>query len=170
MWHWHKLITSLGLFKWQWMEWFIKLAWFDWWFWFNQTTQCDLLAGEKKGEDGTTTESQMKVRERAKGRCSLCQSWQIGQFPVCCDEEGRRGRRGQLKDPWQAGKRRGSLLKVVGRSALVAGMSHWTLFWRGMLSYLREKKDTDKILVSVKINRTNKLNCRKTDQAWTRIL
>lgn len=128
------------------------------------------ISRRKKRRRWHTTESQMKVRERAKGRCSLCQSWQIGQLPVCCDEEGRRGRRGRLKDPWQAGKRRGSLLNVVGRSALVAGRSQRTLFWRWMLSYLRKEKGTGKIEVSMKINRTNKLNCEKTDQALARIL
>lgn len=85
-------------------------------------------------------ESQVEVRERLRGRCSLCQSWQIGQLPVCCDEEGRKGQRGRLKDPWQAGKRRRwrrrSLLEAVGASALVDGRSQRTLFWRGTISYL----------------------------------
>lgn len=82
-----------------------------------------------------STENQVEVRERA--RCSLYQSWQIGQLPVRCDEEGRKGQRGRLKDPWQAGKRRRrSLLKAVRASALVAGRSQRTLFWRGTISYL----------------------------------
>lgn len=49
---------------------------------------------KKKEKRAVTIESQVKVRERA--RCSLCQSWQIGQLPVRCGEEGRRGRRGRL--------------------------------------------------------------------------
>lgn len=84
--------------------------------------------------------SQVEVRERARGKCSLCQSWQIGQLPVRVDEEGRRGRRGRLKDPWQAGrrrrKRRRTLLKSVGGRALVDGRSQRTLFWRWRISYL----------------------------------
>lgn len=97
----------------------------------------------KKKEKGMTTESQAKLRERARGRCSLCQSWQIGQLPVCSDEEGRRGRKGQLKGPWQAGKRRVTLLKAAGGSALVAGTTRRTLFWRWMISYL-QKVQTDR--------------------------
>ena len=91
------------------------------------------LISSKKREEGMSTESQVEVRDRARGRCSLCQSWQIGQLPVRCGEEGRRGRRGQLKDPWQAGKarrkRRRSLLKAAGGSAPVDGRSQRTLFW-----------------------------------------
>lgn len=83
----------------------------------------------------------MKVRERARGRCSLCQSWQIGQLPVRCDEEGRRGRRGRLKDPWQAGKRRRQRRSPRQGSALVVGRSRRTLFWRWTISYLIRQTD-----------------------------
>lgn len=93
------------------------------------TEQLNVINEQGKKEKGMTTKSQAKVRERARGRCSLCQSWQIGQLPVRCDEEGRRGRKGRLKDPWQAGKKR-SLLKAAGGSALVAGTTQKTLFWR----------------------------------------
>ena len=95
---------------------------------------------ERECREGVSTESQVEVRERARGRCSLCQSWQIDQLPVRCDEEGRRGRRGRLKDPWQAGKRRRkrrrTLRKSVGGNALVDGRSQRTLFWRWRISYL----------------------------------
>lgn len=73
---------------------------------------------------------QEEVREMVRGRCSLCQSWQIDQRPACCDEEGRRGRRGQLKDPWQAGRRRRKRRRSRPRSegnVLVAGRSRRTL-------------------------------------------
>lgn len=88
-------------------------------------------------------ESQAKGREKARGRCSLCQSWQIGQLPVRCDEEGRRGRKGRLKGPWQAGKRRTSRLKAAGGNALVAGKSPRTLSWRWMTSYLKRSRQRD---------------------------
>lgn len=75
-----------------------------------------------------TIDTQEEVREMTRGSCSLCQSWQIGQLPVRCDEEGRKGRRGQLKDPLQAGRRRRGLLRSEGGSALFDGRTQRTLF------------------------------------------
>lgn len=100
---------------------------------------CEWGSGRNK-EKGVTIQSQAKMRERAIGRSSLCQSWQIDQLPVRCGEEGRRGRRGRLKDPWQAGRRRRSL-PWAGGSALVAGRTQRTLFWRWTISYLEKQVD-----------------------------
>lgn len=126
----------------QWMEWLKRwpdlLQGWD----FISTTKCDLWVGVGGNkEKGATIQSQAKMRERARGRSSLCQSWQIDQLPVRCGEEGRRGRRGRLKGPWQAGRRRRSLPWAAGGSALVAGRTPRTLFWRWMISYLEKQVD-----------------------------
>lgn len=95
---------------------------------------------KKEREEGVAIDIQVEVREMGRGSCSLCQSWQIHQLPVRCGEEGRRGRRGRLKDPLQAGrrrrKRRRSLLKSVAWSFLVDGRSRRTPFDWWMISYL----------------------------------
>lgn len=101
----------------------------------------------REREEGVAIDIQVEVREMGRGSCSLCQSWQIHQLPVRCGEEGRRGRRGRLKDPLQAGrrrrKRRRSLLKSVAWSFLVDGRSRRTPFDWWMISYLTGHRRAD---------------------------
>lgn len=143
----NRLVSSLWALNWQWMEWF--KSWPDLFRKCDLTEQpdVDLQAGEGGREEGVTIDIQVEVREMVRGRCSLCQSWQIRQLPVRCGEEGRRGRRGRLKDPLQAGrkrrKRRRSLPKSVGRSSLCDGRSPRTLFYGWMISYLIRHRQAD---------------------------